>query len=268
MSPSAQLAVALLGLCLVFSVSFVVASRLDNYGLVDVVWSYAFGPAAVWFAWSGDGWEPRSLLVASLVMVWSVRLGTHLVVRVARHHPQEDGRYRAMRERWKGRFARTMFGFFQLQAVSVVVLALPLFLAARHTAPQFAPIEYAGMALWVVALLGEALADAQLAAFKRDPANRGRVCSVGLWRWSRHPNYFCEWLVWVAFALLAWPAPAGWLGLIAPAAMLFLLLRVTGVPPTEAHLLQSKGDAYRRYQEVTSAFFPRPPRTEALPQTT
>ena len=268
MSPVVHLALTLVALCLVFGASFVLASRIDNYGIVDVVWSYSFGGGAVWFAVSSGGWGPRSLLVSLLVIAWSLRLGSHLAVRVARAHPIEDGRYRAMRERWRGRFGITMFGFFQLQALSVVVLALPVFLVARNETPEFAAIEYVGVALWVAALVGESMADRQLAVFKRDPANHGRVCTVGLWGWSRHPNYFCEWLVWLAYALLAWPASAGWLGLIAPAAMLYLLLCVSGVPPTEEHLMRSKGEAYRRYQRTTPAFFPWPPRRSSLAGTT
>ena len=119
------------------------------------------------------------------------------------------------------------------------------------------------MALWFVAVAGEALADAQLAAFKRNPANRGGVCAVGLWRYSRHPNYFFECLIWVSYALFAFGSPGGWLALIGPAAILYLLLRVTGIPLTEEQSLRSRGEAYRRYQETTSAFlpwFPKKPR--------
>ena len=118
-----------------------------------------------------------------------------------------------------------------------------------------------GAVLWLLAVSGEALADAQLAAFQRDPANRGQVCDTGLWRTSRHPNYFFEWLTWVAYALFALASPWGWLGLIGPACILWLLLRVTGLPTTEAQSLRSRGDAYRRYQARTSAFVPWFPKT-------
>jgi len=255
--------VVLAGLCVVFTGVYLFARRIDNYGVVDVAWSYAFGWLAVAYALLGDGWGPRRAVVAALVLVWSARLGTHLWRRVAAHHPEEDGRYRTMRESWSGRFHATMFGFFQLQALSVVVLGLPFLLAARHAAAGFHALEIAAFVLFLIAIAGEALADAQLAAFKRDPANRGAVCARGLWGWSRHPNYFFEWLVWVAFALLALPAPAGWLGLVAPASILFLLLRVTGIPATEAQALRSKGEAYRRYQLATSVFIPWPPRRRA-----
>jgi steroid 5-alpha reductase family enzyme len=107
-----------------------------------------------------------------------------------------------------------------------------------------------------MSLSGEALADRQLESFKRDPQNRGRVCDVGLWRYSRHPNYFFEWLIWLSYALYASTSPAGWAAWIAPALILYFLLRVTGIPATEAQALRSRGDAYRRYQARTSPFVP------------
>jgi steroid 5-alpha reductase family enzyme len=248
--------VALAALCGLFALLYFVARRLDNYGIVDVAWAYAFAPTAAFYALAGQGWAPRRALLAALAATWSLRLGTHLLRRVASHHPVEDGRYVQLRRDWAGVFAPKMFGFFQLQAVSVVLLALPFALPVNDATPAFSVFELAGAALWLAALAGESLADAQLAAFKRDPANRGRVCTVGLWRYSRHPNYFFEWLVWVAFALCALAAPRGWLGLVAPASILYLLLRVTGIPLNEEQSLRSKGDAYRRYQQTTSAFVP------------
>ena len=122
-------------------------------------------------------------------------------------------------------------------------------------------MEWAAAVLWLLALAGESLADRQLATFKRDPAKVGRVCDVGLWRYSRHPNYFFEWLVWVAYALFALPAAWGWLSVLSPLLILCLLLRVTGIPLNEAQAVRSKGDAYRRYQAATSAFIPWFPRS-------
>jgi steroid 5-alpha reductase family enzyme len=149
-----------------------------------------------------------------------------------------------------------MFGFFQLQAISVVVLAIAFLLPAGNSHPHLHGLEIAGMALWLFAICGEALADAQLAAFKRDPASHGKVCARGLWRYSRHPNYFFEWLIWVAYFVFALPSPHGWMAVIGPVAILHLLLRVTGIPMAEAQSLQSKRDAYRKYQHTTSAFVP------------
>ena len=243
-----------------FGLLYFLARRLNNYGIVDIAWSYAFGPLAVFHAISAAGWPVRRALIAAMALLWSVRLGTHLWLRIARHHPVEDARYGQLRRDWSPGFAGRMFGFFQLQALSVVVLGVPFLLIARNPTPGFHPLEFLGLALWLVALGGESLADAQLAAFKRDPANRGRVCDTGLWRLSRHPNYFFEWLVWVSFFIFALPSPAGWLALIGPAVILYLLLRVTGIPLTEEQSVRSKGEAYRRYQQTTNAFIPWPRR--------
>ncbi len=254
---------ALGGLCAAFLAVYLLARALNNYGIVDIAWSYAFGALAAVYALAGPGWPERRALVAALVLVWSARLGTHLLVRIAAKHPEEDGRYRQLRREWGSAFRLRMAGFFQMQAISVVILGLPFLLACLNPAPALGPLEWAGAALWLVAISGEALADAQLAAFKRQGGKLGPVCDVGLWRYSRHPNYFFEWLIWVAFALLAGGSPHGWIGLLSPACILYLLLRVTGIPATEEQALRTKGAAYRRYQERTSAFVllpPRPPR--------
>jgi steroid 5-alpha reductase family enzyme len=241
-----------------FAACYWLARRLNNYGIVDVAWSYAFAPLATFYALAGSGWPVRRALLAAMVTVWSLRLGTHLLIRVAGHHPTEDTRYVQLRQDWAANFARKMFGFFQLQAVTVVVLGVAFLLPARNPTPHLHALEWAGVMLWLVAISGEALADAQLAAFRRDPRNRGQVCDRGLWRYSRHPNYFFEWLIWVAYFVFALASPLGWVAVIAPAGILYLLLRVTGIPMAEEQSLRSKGEAYRRYQAVTSAFVPWP----------
>ena len=243
-------------LCAAFAVLYRVARRIDNYGIVDIAWSYAFAALAAFYAGLTSGWPVRRLTIAAMAGVWSLRLGTHLYRRVMGHHPVEDGRYVQLRRDWAGNFGPRMFGFFQLQAASVVLLGSVFLLPCLQAAPHWQGLEIAGVALWVIALAGEALADRQLAAFKKAPAHRGRVCDVGLWRYSRHPNYFFEWLVWVAYFVFALPSPHGWLAVIGPASILFLLLRVSGIPLTEEQSLRSKGDAYRRYQQTTNAFVP------------
>jgi steroid 5-alpha reductase family enzyme len=261
MMPALLLALsALAGLAGVFALLYLVARRIDNYGIVDIAWSYAFGVIALFYALLGPGWSGRRALIATLTLIWSARLGTHLHLRVMGHHPVEDGRYRQLRKDWASGFGRRMFWFFQMQAASVVLLGLAPLLAALNPAPGFHPLEWAGASLWLVAVLGEAVADHQLAAFKRDPARRAGVCDAGLWRYSRHPNYFFEWLIWVSYALFALASPHGWLALLGPAGILYLLLRVTGIPLTEEQSLRSRGDAYRRYQQTTSAFVPWFPR--------
>ncbi len=254
-----------LGLVALFALVYLLARRLDNYGVVDIAWSYALGAVAVAYALLAPGWPVRRALIAALAALWSLRLGTHLLLRVARLHPEEDSRYDALRRSWVYGFDLKMAGFFLLQALSVAALSVPFFLACRNPAPGLRPLELAGAALWLVALSGEALADAQLAAFKRDPAHRGQVCTAGLWRLSRHPNYFFEWLIWVAYALFAGASPWGWVGIFSPACILWFLLAVTGIPMAEKQSLKRRGEAYRRYQRTTSAFIPWFPRRDGDP---
>lgn len=256
MSPFALVAIALASLCLAFVFLYLVARRIDNYGVVDIAWSYAFGALAALYAVLGPGWTVRRALITSLALVWSARLGTHLAIRVIGHHPEEDGRYRQLRHDWAANFSSKMFWFFQMQAASVVLLGVAFLVACVNPAPQLHPLEIAGATLWLIAISGEALSDAQLAAFKRHPANRGKVCDIGLWHYSRHPNYFFEWLIWVSYFVFALASPWGWAAVIGPASILYLLLRVTGIPMTEEQSLRSRGDAYRRYQKTTSAFIP------------
>lgn len=249
----------LAGNVVLFTLAYLVSRRLGNYGVVDVVWSLAFTPAVITAALLGNGDPGRRLLVAVLVSGWSLRLGTHLGRRVLGHLDKEDGRYGALRQRWSHNFNALMYGFFLLQAASVVVLSLPLLLAVQASAAFPAPSDYAAVLLWVLALAGESTADRQLRRFKAEPANAGKVCDRGLWSLCRHPNYLCEFLCWVAFALTALATPWGVVGFVAPAAMLFLLLRMTGIPETEAHLLRTRGEAYEAYRRRTPALFPRLP---------
>lgn len=252
--------VAVVALGLVFAAVFWFGRRIDNYSVVDVAWSLSFAALVGFYAVAADGWWVRRLLIAVMVVAWSLRLGSHLWRRVQSHHPVEDGRYAEMRESWRANLGRKMFLFFQFQAISVVVLGLPFLFATTNATESLGILEIVGMSVWIIAWLGESLADLQLANFKRDPANGGRVCDVGLWHYSRHPNYFFEWLIWVGFFLVGSAAAWGWVGVIAPAVILYLLLKVTGVPPTEAQALRRRGDAYRRYQATTNAFFPWAPR--------
>jgi steroid 5-alpha reductase family enzyme len=251
---------ALAALCAAFAVVYAVARRIDNYSIVDIAWSYAFAALAAIYALLGGGWPVRRAMVAAMVTAWSLRLGTHLLVRIARKHPVEDGRYAQLRKDWAAGFTSRMAGFFQMQALSVVLLGIPFLAACSNPVPSVGALEWAGAALWLVAISGEALADAQLSHFKRDPQSAGRVCDAGLWRYSRHPNYFFEWLIWVSYFVFGCASPWGWIGIISPACILYLLLRVTGIPMTEEQSVRSKGDAYRRYQERTSAFVPLPTR--------
>ena len=242
--------------CLLLLAVWIVATRIRNAGIVDIAWALGFAPLAVLYRIGADGEPARQNLVTLMVVLWSVRLGAHLWKRVMGHHPVEDGRYAEMRRALAGRENLAFFWFFQAQAFLLSLLSIPCLMINADPRIHLGITDFLGAGLWVLALAGESLADRQLAAFKADPANRGKVCSAGLWRYSRHPNYFFEWLVWVALFVMALPAPWGWTTLFAPVGMLFLLLRVTGIPYTEQQSLRSKGEAYRLYQRTTPAFFP------------
>lgn len=234
--------------------------RTRDASPVDVGWAALLGAAALFAAVTGAGDPLRRALVGVMGGGWGLRLAWHLYTDRVRGRG-EDGRYQDLRARLGSRAQAWFLVFFQFQALLVVLLATPFLLACAAAQPP-GGWDLAAVLVWLLALGGESCADAQLRRFKADPAHRGRTCTVGLWRWSRHPNYFCEWLMWCAYAALAWPGPLGPVALGAPALLLFLVLKVTGIPPTEARALASRGADYRRYQRTTSAFFPWPPRPD------
>jgi steroid 5-alpha reductase family enzyme len=235
---------------------WLVARRFNNLGVVDVAWSISFMPLSIFFALMGQGDPLRRWLMAGMAGVWSLRLGLHIAVRVMSHHPWEDVRYSRLRADWGAKVNSKTFWFFQLQAVMIILLSTVFLVPCLDTRTGISPTAWAGVAVWLLALLGESLADLQLKHFRANPANQGRICQDGLWYYSRHPNYFFEWLVWVGFFLFAWGSPGGCFTVLCPALMLFFLLRVTGIPLTEELSVQSKGEAYREYQRTTSAFVP------------
>lgn len=250
-----------LALCLVvMAQTWKLARRLDNYSIVDLIWSYLFSVVALVYFWFAPGWVPRKLLILACVLLWSLRLGTHLFIRIKSHHPKEDSRYQKLRRDYGERVGFRMFLFFQIQGLSVGLLSLPFLYIMMNSSTGFHPLEIIAGALFVLAWIGEVISDRQLKAFIQEPANRGQICNVGLWHYSRHPNYFFESVIWWSFFLLAMSSPNGVWGIFSPLAMTYLLLYGTGVPMAEAQSLRSKGDLYRRYQATTSKFVPWPPR--------
>lgn len=229
----------------------------QNASWVDVGWAVTLGLLALLYAALGDGYGPRRLLVALVAGVWSVRLTTHLLQRLLADGA-EDPRYAEMRERWGGNLRAKFLALFLGQGILDLLLAWPFLAAAVDPTPRIHWSTWLGAAVAALGLIGEATADAQLRRFKADPTNRGKVCRVGLWGWSRHPNYFFDWLVWCGFALLGLSSPWGWVGIAGPVLMLYFLTRVTGIAATEAHAVQSRGEAYRQYQREVNAFVPWP----------
>ncbi|MEO8206121.1 MAG: DUF1295 domain-containing protein [Chthoniobacterales bacterium] len=237
-------------------VIWLIAVGIKNAGIVDIAWSLGFLPMALIATIFGSGDNTRKLLIGVMACLWSLRLGVYLWLRVMKHHPEEDGRYKTLREQFPRHTNLMFLGFFELQAVLLVVLSVPFFLISQNQAPTLHPLEWIGFAIWIVAICGEAIADYQLHQFRMRPESRGHTCQIGLWHYSRHPNYFFEWLIWVAYFLFALASPWGWITLYCPLLMLYFLLRVTGIPATEAHAVKSRGEEYRKYQRTTSGFIP------------
>ncbi len=228
--------------------------RTHNASLVDVAWAGGVGALALVYALLADGDGLRRLLAALLAGLWSARLAWHIHGRVAGR--EEDPRYQYLRGHWREYTQLKFFVFYQAQALGVLLFALPLLVVVTTPSPLPGWAAVLALLVWVVAVGGESLADRQLAAWKADPHNQGKTCRAGLWRYSRHPNYFFEWLHWFCYPLLAVGADYGWLTLVGPLLMLWLLFKVTGIPQTERHALESRGEDYRAYQRSTSVFVP------------
>jgi steroid 5-alpha reductase family enzyme len=246
--------VAVQTLILVFWILYVLVRR--NVSMIDIGWGLGFIIATLVYFILGEGYIWRKALVLTVVSIWALRLISHLVQRFV--PDRDDPRYVAL--------LRTLpyahYPLFQVlllflfQGLLITILSLPFALMSQDPMPFFSTFEVFGLLIWMVGVVGEAAADRQLTQFKQRSFHVSEVCDHGLWRYSRHPNYFFEWVVWVGFCMMALSAPFGWLSIISPILMLYLLLKGSGIPLTEARALQTKGEAYRDYQARTSAFFP------------
>lgn len=229
--------------------------RTRNAATADLGWTILVAGGSVGAALVEEGALARRILVAGLVGIWALRLGAHLVRDRVRSRAPEDGRYRALRDQWGSAAERNFLWLYLLQIPVAALFVIPIGAAMRGGVLDGWAV--AGVTLWFTAVVGEWVADRQLASFRAAPRNRGDICRIGLWRYSRHPNYFFEWLHWWAYVLIGHAQPLTFLG---PAAMLVFLFRITGIPYTERQALRSRGDTYRAYQRTTSVFVPWPPR--------
>lgn len=249
-------------LSILMAMAWVVQQRTGNSGWVDTIWTFSVGlVGAVSALWPLGGEAPnaRQWLVAVLVAIWSLRLGTHMAIRTA--GITDDPRYAAFAKDWGINAPRRMFFFLQSQAIGAIPLVFAILVAARFPQSTLRWQDILGAVILFVGIAGEALADAQLKRFRDNPANKGRVCDTGLWRWSRHPNYFFEWFCWLAYPVIGLSLDYPWdlATLLAPLFMYYILVHVTGIPPLEEQMLRSRGERYRDYQSRTSKFFPLPP---------
>lgn len=256
-------------LSLAMAMAWAVRRWTGNSGWIDVVWTFGLGAVGAAGALVVLPDEPvaswRQLVVAALLAAWALRLGTYIAQRTS--VIDDDPRYAKLAREWGADASQRMFWLLQKQALVSIPLAVTVFLAAHNPAPEVRFLDLIAIAIAIGAISGEMIADRQLRRFRAQTSDAEAVCDVGLWRWSRHPNYFFEWLGWVAYPLLAinlsGDYPWGWLAVAGPACMYWLLRHVSGVPPLEEHMLSSRGDAYRAYQQRTSVFFPLPARTSA-----
>lgn len=245
-------------LLVIFTVTWVVQLKTKNAAIVDPIWSLSFPLLAFVYFLLSDHSQGK-LIFLTMVVVWGMRLGIHLLVRVL-NEEHEDVRYTALRKEWGDKQNILMLRFYYFQAILAIVLSIPFGIVMMNTGTQASVFVIAGVAIWIIAVGGESVADAQLKSFKSDAKNKGKVCDRGLWYYSRHPNYFFEWLIWVSFFVFSLGSPYGWISIICPLLMLYFLLRVTGIPYTETQSVRSKGQAYIEYQRTTSAFVPLPKR--------
>jgi len=233
---------------------FYQASR-GEADIVDAGWAAGLGFVAILYSLTLEGYWLRRVLLALLAATWSSRLAGYILTnRVFREG--EDGRYQALRSKWGANAQRNFFLFFQAQGLLVIILSLPFFIVAANTTPHLAFWDLLGLGLFAVSIVGETLADRQLSQFRHNPDNKGKTCQIGLWHYTRHPNYFFEWVHWWSYVCLAHGSPYIWITLIGPCLMFFLIIKVTGIPPTEKRAIESRGEEYRQYQKTTNAFFP------------
>jgi steroid 5-alpha reductase family enzyme len=245
---------------LAISLVYLLGRWLKNATVVDVFWGYGMAGLAGGYAWMGSAPLWRRLWVLALVTLASLRLGTYLLRRVWREHPHEDARYTALRQAWGLRRTEPMmYGLFLLQGLWMVGLSLPFAVACFNPRTEVGWLPWVGTLFWLLGWSIEALADAQLTAFKAGAKNQGKTCQVGLWAYSRHPNYVGQWLLWLGYATFAAGAaaltPWAWAVWLAPAGMYGLLRYVSGVPLAEAQSARRRAD-YLDYQRRVPVFFP------------
>ena len=255
---SALIALSAVMLSAAMALAFVVQRRTGQSGWIDTIWSFSIGATGAMALMLQGPLEGRRLLVFALIALWSLRLGLHIAQRTK--GAGDDPRYAALMQEWGAAGPRNLFLFLQAQALAGLVLVAAILLAAANPAPVSGLLTALAALLALASIAGEALADAQLARWKRRGIVNG-ICDEGLWARSRHPNYFFEWLFWLALALLALEKLAAWpqglVALAAPAMMYYLLRHASGVPHVEAHMRRTRKAAFEAYAARTPVFFPR-----------
>jgi steroid 5-alpha reductase family enzyme len=253
--PLTLIGTALVAMLVTMLSLWVIQVRHRNISLADVGWCLGLIGVVTWYGTAASGDPVRRGLVVAMTTLYGLRLGIYILVnRVIGQ--KEDPRYQWLRS-WLGARERLgVFAYFLLQAPAVVLFSLPPLAVMQNPRPTFSLWELAGVLVWFVAVVGESAADWQLAMFRAKSWNRDRVCRDGLWYYSRHPNYFFEWLHWWAYVVMAIGTPGWLLTWIGPLVMGIALLKVTGIPLAERQAHVARGEEYRAYQRRTNAFFP------------
>ncbi|MBP9853948.1 MAG: DUF1295 domain-containing protein [Candidatus Omnitrophica bacterium] len=242
---------------ILFLVMWVIHLFLKDATVVDVGWGLGFILLCSVYILRGEGFNLRNTILFMMIFLWGMRIVLYLLKRIS-SEKEEDKRYRKIRQNF-GKMAWFKFLFiFEFQAALEMIIGIPLLIVSLNPDAGLSWVEIMGIIIFSASLFGEALSDEQLHAFKRDPANKGKTCDIGIWQYSRHPNYFFELMIWVGLFIYAVASPFGWVGIISPLVMYYLLMYVSGVPLAEEQSLLSRGDEYRKYQKTTSIFFPMP----------
>lgn len=231
--------------------------KTKNADSVDIAWSLSMVVATLVFYFKAPDSNPTRHLILLFPGLWYLRLSRYLLKRYRVNH--EDNRYKYLRNHWQKYTQIKFFGFFLFQALLAVLFALPAYWISLYEITNL-KLMICGILIGVIALIGVTVADKQLFEFKDNPLNKKEVCNVGLWQYSRHPNYFFEWLHWFVYPLFLWSSPYFYPSIAITLLMLFFLLYLTGIPFSEQQSLINRGDKYREYQSRTSKFFPWKPK--------
>lgn len=230
--------------------------------IVDVGWSLLIGLLSIFYAYSLPINNVQQWAVLMIAVIWSFRLTYYLWSNRVKGNKPEDGRYQTIRNNWGEKAQLFFIAFFQAQALIALLFSIPIFIALQNTNSDFTMVTMMGILIAVISILGESVADFQLANFRSKPENKGMTCQTGLWKYSRHPNYFFEWLHWFAYVFFAYSSPYWWITIAGPILMLLFIFRLTGIPYTEKQAVTSRGESYKKYQHTTSVFIPWFPKKE------
>ncbi|MBT7406381.1 MAG: DUF1295 domain-containing protein [Opitutae bacterium] len=249
-----------LGASIVMVIGWLIALLIRNTSYVDVLWAYGVGVLGLcYLVIQSDLCHPARLsILEGILAVWSIRLGTHLLRRC--WGKPEDPRYAYLRKSLGKKANLGFFFFFQVQAFWIVLFASPFLILVQNPL-DLGWWDHLGLVIWITGFVGVSLADKQLRNFKnRHKDSRKEVCDTGLWKFSRHPNYFFEWILWLGYIPLGLFAVGSWWLFFIPPVLYLFLTKVTGIPFVEARKLEASGDAYKNYVASTSSFFPRSPK--------